>query len=95
MSAREHRVAEPAGGDECGENNYRAGDEQDITPCSRLRGKRRLSGRHPGTLILWCGNGPLAGRAVDLRSGIAGVALDLPAASRAEEIEFRHEFCWL
>jgi hypothetical protein len=34
----------------------------------------------------------MTGRATDLRSGIAGVALDLLAALRAGEFEFRHKF---
>jgi hypothetical protein len=34
----------------------------------------------------------LTGRTIDLRSRIAGVALDLLAALRAEEFEFSHKF---
>jgi len=34
----------------------------------------------------------LADRAIDLPTGIAGVALDMLAALRAEEFEFSHDF---
>ena len=39
-------------------------------------------------------DGLLAGRAIDLHSRIAGVALDLLAALRTVEFEFSHKFYW-
>jgi hypothetical protein len=44
---------------------------------------------------LWRGDEPFAGRTIDLDSGIAGVALDVLAASRAGEFEFSHILSWL
>ena len=51
------------------------------------RGKVGWRGRH--------NDGLLTGGTIDLRPGIASVALDLLAALRAEEFEFSHKFYWV
>ena len=95
MSALDFRVTKPTGDEECAENNHRAGDDRNYAPCPHLCGNRRLSGGIAGIIHLWRNYWLVAGRAIDLLSGIAGVALDLPTALRAMESEFRHLFCWL
>ena len=80
----EYQPAKPA---ETGKNNHRNGNDQDSSQCPRLRPAgvtRHL--RHE--------DGLLADRTIDLRSRIAGVALDLLAALRAGELEFNHKFYW-
>jgi len=53
-----------------------------------------LSTGQAGAQRLRHDDGLVAGRTIDLRSRIASVALDLPAALRTEKFEFSHKFYW-
>jgi len=81
-------VTPPAAQAESGENNHCCGDDQNVSPCVRLRRSRRNCRR-------WRhGDGLFTARTIDLRSRIAGVALNVLAAERAGEFEFSHKFDW-
>jgi hypothetical protein len=85
------RITKPADDNESRESNHRCHDDQNLSQCLRFhRNGLRAGGarrwRHDDNL--------LADRTIDLPARIAGVALDMLAALRAEELEFSHKFYW-